>query len=419
MGHVSIPALFGLLLALGLGLLVGRATAPPAVTALKRPASSTGFDEARLVDILAVPDLRQRGPLLLALLDDLTPEDLPSVRASYESLRPNLDANAILALMDWWARFDPEAALAFAQSFGDISEIATIAVVRRWAQSDPTSAREQLEDSNATRSQPRAVLALVRGWVESGHPGVWGYVESLPIGALRQQAIAVLIHQRLLREAPESVTRFVEALPDHGAHRFKLQAFRQTAAALALRHPEAATAWAERHADGPFGDSLLFKVALGWAFLDAEPAVHWLANLPAGDDQRDAMRTAYGFWLQQDRERARTWLRESGESRPALETAWSLLALDIGREDPEAGLELLFASNIEEDLREKTSIALALTWLRMDHDAAQAWLDVSGLPENVIQEIRTARPPRRRRAPARTQTGQAPAPADAPTSPAR
>jgi hypothetical protein len=411
MCDLSYRAFFVLLFGLMLGLLIGLAIPRSADVDFASQVTSASFDENRLVSILATPDRLQREKRLLALFESLPPEELERVWASFGQLRPNLDASAILALMDWWAGFDPESAFETSGSFGDLGTLARATVVRRWAQRDPTSARDALAAHKGRRS-PQLLLALVRGWGESGQPGAWRYVEQMPMGALRQQAIGTLVDQLLLREGPDAVTAFVERLPDLGRDRFKLQAFRQAAAALAMRHPERATAWVERHYEGPFGDGLLFKAALSWVLLDGESAVAWLADLPADDAQQYAMRAAYGFWLQQDRARAHTWLQESGEMSRVLEPAWVLLVFDIGSDDPRAGLDLLSTIVMGDALRESTTIGLVSAWMQRNPGDAQSWLAAARLPEHVVEEIEEARPPTRRRAAKPAKLGQAGTPAD-------
>lgn len=409
---LTIRDCLGLLVGLGLGLLIGLVIPRPADVDLAARSTSASFDESEFVSILATPDRLQRERRLLALFEGLPPGELDRVRASFDRLRPNLDASAILAFMDWWAGFDPGSAFATAGSFGDLGTLARATVVRRWAQRDPTLASESLAASD-DRHPPQLVLALVRGWGEADREGAWRYAEALPMGALRQQAIGTLVHQLLLHEGPDAVTAFVESLPDSGLNRFKLQAFRQAAAALAMRSPERATAWAERHYQGPFGDGLLFKVGLSWVLLDGESAVSWLSSLPADEAQQYAMRAAYGFWLQRDRARARAWLQESGEKSRALEPAWALLAFDLGSDDPHAGLDLLSSVPMEQALRERTTIGLVSAWMQRDPDGARSWLASARLPEDVVVEILEARRPTRRRAARSADARQAEMPAEA------
>jgi hypothetical protein len=131
--------------------------------------------------------------------------------------------------------------------------------------------------------------------------------------------------------------------------------------------------------------------------LDGEAAASWLASLTADDAQQYAMRTAYGFWLQQDRALAHAWLQGSGRMSHALEPAWALLVLDIGSDDPRAGLDLLSSITMEDELRERTTIGLVAAWLQRSPDDAQSWLAEARLPEHVVNEIESARRPVRRR----------------------
>lgn len=388
---------FVLLLGLVLGLLIGLAISRSVDFDFVPRSISASFDEERLVSILTTPDRLRREKHLLALFESLPPEEVEEVWTSFKRLRPNLDASAILALMDWWAEFDPASAFENAGTFGELGPLARATVVRRWAQKDPIAARDALAGRKQGQS-PQVILALVRGWGESGQPGVWHYAEEMPMGALRQQAIGTLVNQLLMSKGADAMTTFVESLPDEGPDHFKLQAFRQVAAALALRDPERAKAWVDRNAGGPFGEGLLFKAALSWVVQDGEAAVSWLAGLPSDDAQQYAMRAAYGFWLQQDRSRARAWLQESGEMSPALEPAWILLVFDIGHDDPRAGLDLLSTLAVGDELRESTTIGLVSAWAQRNPGEAQSWLASAGLPEHVVEKIKEARPLKRRKA---------------------
>lgn len=393
---MPIRSFFVLVVGLVLGLLIGLAISRSADFDLLPRSTSASFDEERLVSILTTPDRLRREKRLLALFESLPPEEVDEVWASFKRLRPNLDASAILALMDWWAGFDPGSAFENAGTFGDLGNLARATVVRRWAQQDPVAARDALADRKEGQT-PQVVLALVRGWGESGQPGVWRHAEEMPMGALRQQVIGTLVNQLLMSEGADAMTSFVEGLPDEGPDRFKLQAFRQAAASLAMRDPERAKAWVDRHGGGPFGEGLLFKAALSWVVQDGEAAVTWLAGLPVDDAQQYAIRAAYGFWLQEDRARARDWLEASGEMTPALEPAWILLVFDIGSDDPRAGLDLLSTLAIGNEVRESTTIGLVSAWRQRDPGEAQSWLASAGLPEHVVEKIKESRPPKRRR----------------------
>ncbi len=180
---------------------------------------------------------------------------------------------------------------------------------------------------------------------------------------------------------------FAEALPDDGANRFKLQVFRRVATAVTQVDPGRGAEWARKHADGPFGDSLLRLVATSWVRSDPVEAMVWLRDLPAGKPAAAAMREGYRQWLIEDRVGAIGWLRETGYA-PDLDPAFELFASAVGFDDPGEGLD--WAAGIQSlDLRERATVNVARIWMAQEPETAGAWLESADLPDPWKERILT------------------------------
>jgi len=189
---------------------------------------------------------------------------------------------AVVLLADWWARLDPTGAFEWIQRERmGMTPAVTTAVVRAWAGRDPEEAARAIEGIANRELHRTSVDALVRGWNDSGRPGLTAYLVALPRGIERQRAISLVARSKVHREGVEETFRWAEALPDD-PDGFKLNVFRRVASWAAEVDPQRAAAWAERHGQGEYGKGLYRRVGTRWARQDGLAAMTWLATLPAG-----------------------------------------------------------------------------------------------------------------------------------------
>jgi hypothetical protein len=286
---------------------------------------------------------------------------------------------AVVLLAEWWARFDPAGAFEWAQRERMANApLVTMAVVRAWAEREPEEAARAIGGIANRERRRDAVDALVRGWNDSGEPGLVDYLSGLPPGIERQRAISVVARRKVYRDGLEETIRWAEALPDE-PDRFKLNVFRRVASWAAEVDPQRAAAWAAQHGQEEYGKGLFRRVGTRWAQQDGAAAMSWLATLPAGHERDAAVQESYRAWLSREPEVAKDWLR-AAKLEPWLEPALALYARSLAQESPEEALEWTARIRDPERRREAT-IKIGQYWHQVDPDAARAWLDRSDLPE--------------------------------------
>jgi hypothetical protein len=362
--------------------------------ASRQPPSRSKTQQADLVllgvaaevrEVLLNPDVLERTADLARLFQELGPESIDEARGAYDSVFMDLGEVDLVLLAEWWARHDPEAAFEWTLREWQAAHPAVVGMVlRAWGRSDPAAALLRAQQFPMAILRRRYTDAVISGWEESGQPGVLDYVESLGSGHDRQRALYTVARRKVLRDGVEAAFRWAEGLPA-GEDEFKLNVFRRVASSAAEVDPEAAAAWAERHADGEHGLGLPQRVGSRWAKRDPEAAMRWLATLPEGWNRNDGVLETYRTWLRLDGDPAMAWLREA-ELEPWLDPAVSLFAKKLSREDREQALE--WAGRIsDEELRWGTIGLIARAWLLADEEAAKAWIDQAELPELYRQKI--------------------------------
>jgi hypothetical protein len=382
-------------LAFGLGYFAGLAREEPrgAMVRTRRegapppPSQVSAAVEAALMR----PDPLERTAELARLLQGLGPDAVGDVRAAYDAVFVDVGDVEIVLLAEWWAQFDPRGAFDWTHREWVGKHPAVVAsVIRAWAARDPEEARQAIDEIAKPVLRRGSVEALLRGWEESGEPGLVDYVAGLPFGVARQVAIATLARRKVLRNGSEEAFRWAEGLSDDHPDRFKLQVFRRVASAVAEVDPHAAAAWAEQHSAGEYGDGLFRRVGVRWAKRDGPAAMAWLAALPAGDQRDAGVQETYREWLSRDAEGATAWMRSS-ELEPWLQPALTLFALYLSGESPEEALD--WAARIrDEERRQEAIVRIGRRWVVADPDAAESWLDRTELSEEMRRWIHE--PPR-------------------------
>jgi len=260
-----------------------------------------------------------------------------------------------------------------------------------WASRDPQAAAGlvALGSVNAGLASPVAETGLIRGWYDSGQPGLEAYIQSLGITFERQRALKVFARRAYLRDGPEMLARWAEAISDDDP-KFKLDAFRALAKVFADVNPSDAVAWCEAHCDGPYGRSMRRVIATRWAYRGGEAAMNWLAAAPEGTERVQAVKGAYRGWAQGDREGLRRWMRAKGLDgvEPYLYPAVQNFATEIGITDPVEGLQWAAILEVPKR-RQNTMVNILRRWRGRDEAAAEAWMAQAGLSEEVVERART------------------------------
>jgi hypothetical protein len=372
--------------------LAQRVSPPPSrsVTTLPENFAPPGVT-GEVRSVLLEQDLLKRTRDLADLLERLGPESLKDVRDAYQSVFIDLSDTELVLFGAWWARFDPETALRWTNSHWETrgSMPVTRGILREWGRNDPMAAMQATHIAPNQTIRRRWVDSVLRGWDESRHGGALAYAESLPPGEERQWALYIVSRRKVLRDGPEAAIAWVEALPDD-QKMFKSNAFKRIAGAVAEVDPEAATAFASRHLDGPFAEGLPRRIAMRWADHDPEGAMAWLSTLPDNPNRNDGVRETFRHWLILDRKAARAWIRDQEHER-WLDSAVSVFAKGLGRRSPVEALG--FAHQIHDPkIRRQTVIITAREWLIRNEASANEWLAQADLEEEWLGKIRTISP---------------------------
>ncbi len=393
--HV-LGALVGATLLFGLGYWSGRSANPSAVPpefyrstteSLKVEFSGVA---AELRQALLERDLLERTARVGDTLQKLGPESAEQVFDVFETVWLDMGQTELVLLADWWARFDPHAALKWAESdFRTARTKVPMAVMRSWARHDPSAALTRALEGkigNPTAGRegnPKARIAYeaaaIEGWEDSDKPGVLEYIHGLGPGEHRQRAITGLTLRKVMREGVDAAFRWAGALPDEDKL-FKLNVLRRITTSAAKVDPVAASKWVEKYSGTYYMRSLPQRVAIQWARRDPLATMAWLETLESDRNRDEGVREAFRNWNRNDWEAATQWVT-SGEHARWKDEALALYSRRLQLRDPEEAMKLA-AKIVDDEIRVGTEVIIARTWHSQDEEAATKWVDEeSGMTE--------------------------------------
>lgn len=387
-----VPTLVALLLGLALGYEIALRVPPPEAELSSHEAAT------RLRDVLMDKDPLQRQAELAALLQHTGPDALPAVLQAYEGAPLDGGDPELVLFATWWARFDPQAALAWTSKDWRAGYASVLtAVFRTWARREPEEALAHAKELRFPVQRQMSVEAAYVGWDESGQPGLVESIRAISEPVERQAATETLARRRVATLGAEGALRWAEALPE-GKDGFKAMARERVAGAAAEMEPAVAAAWAKPQitAGKELPSGLPRRIGTRWVRRDPEAAMAWLATLPAGNDRDDGVTESFRDWMHQDRAAATRWI-EARPVEPWLEPALGVYARAISGEQPRKAIDL--AQRIsDEDLRNMITTVVARVWLTHDREAAEAWLAQADIPDDVRKRAHMLpRTPHRRR----------------------
>ena len=228
-----------------------------------------------------------------------------------------------------WSAFDPAAATRFVAtqpptSDAEAQELRTVS--REWARKDPAAALAWAQSlPSGDLRKPPATYGILEGWTDRAPTQAAGYVGQLTYGTSRSYAgEAAAVAARWTERDPAAAAQWAAELPDRTARH---DALRQVAASWATVDVPSAGRWAATLPPSPERVDIWGGIADNWTGSDPAGAETWLSTLPAGGD-RDAAVAAYAAKIvPTDPEKALTWAKTLSNGAFAARQIDNLLAV--------------------------------------------------------------------------------------------
>jgi hypothetical protein len=370
--------------------------AAPPPTPAAAAAGSTGPDLTYqdIVELISNPDHFAVARTLGERLPTLGPGSIPAMKEVLEdSASLELDGVDVELLMRYWAIHDPAAATwyAFTQVPRAYQVAAIHATLRPWAKADPESAVKTARGWTMGGGDlgAAAQMALVRGWYESGKPGVEEYIHGIGVGFDRQRAIAAYATAVIRAKGAQALIDWAEALRDVD-DQYKLEVNRGVGPALVPFDLAAARRFCDAHCDGPLGSNVRSRIAARWSQKDGPAAMEWIGTAPPSDDTNTAIRFTYAVWSRREPEKAISWMeaKRAATPRPAwLEPITPVFARELGKLRPLDAIAVTpeIKGPVE---RDSVTVQVLRGWRQRDETAAEAWLAKSSLSPALLEQIR-------------------------------
>ena len=349
---------------------------PPELYRSKTDALYKEFDgvEAELRSALLERDMLRRVEQVAAILQNLGPDSVDSVLATFETVWLDLGQIELELLAEWWTRYDPHAAIAWAESDMRTAEThVPYAVMRAWAKHDPHAALARSLQGNLQNPNRRHEYqaAVIDGWEESGRQEVFDFIRELGAGEARQRAIRGFARRMVLRDGNQRALEWADNLPDEDKL-FKLNVMRRIAQHAARQDPVSAAEWVKGYAGTYYFRAMPQRVAIQWARVDPLATMAWLKGLPDGRDRDEGMREGFRAWARRFYDPAVEWLFSEPHERYKDE-AVALVARRLQLDEPERAIEMA-REIVNEDQRIGTLVTIARTWGVLDKVAAEEWV---------------------------------------------
>ncbi len=228
--------------------------------------------------------------------------------------------------------------LAFATKLpNDLQSSVRYSLIARWAEVDPRAAMEFAGAIKNFNERQQAILSVLRGWAKDDVTGAAAWVEQLPPGRLRNDAMSS-IARALAEKDPEAAFAMMKAT--RSDRNYGYNAYSELFDAWATKDPATAAVRAGEIKNWQQRQQAYQSIARRWAEKDVASALAWAKNLPDGRDRSSAMGAVLGAWAATD-------------PRAATEAA---LALPAGQ------------------TRNNSISSLASQWAQTDLNAAVAWV---------------------------------------------
>ena len=339
-----------------------------------------------------IEDSLERTAAMAQFVTTLGPGDLDALRALATGMYWRNRSVDHLILMNAWSRLDPEAAMRVAAiSRGSTGMAARADGVREWASRDPYAAVA----AQIAPQESAVQRALVRGWYESGEPGLPEYVISDPTSKYGQNIMQSYAEELGYYEGADGIAMWIDAVRSlPGVDPLAvIHAHRKGIVEMAVRDVETAIAYCDLHCDQPYAENSRPLLADRMIRLGhGDRALEWAeASVDANPQERGmATRTAFGSLLRKDEEAGWAWAdsffeQHRGESW--IEPVVVFAIANRNRFNPELSLKWVDFI-VDDETKEGVLIAIGRHWIRLDPEGGERWIETSPLDEEAREEAR-------------------------------
>jgi hypothetical protein len=353
--------------------------------------------EEHWADLLEIEDGLERTAAMAQFVTTLEPEDVEAVRELATNRYRRQRAIEDLLLISFWTRHDPQAVIETTmRSRAPFAGAARVDGAWHWASIDPLAAIAAVPTD-----EPELVRSLVRGWYDSGKPGLDDFVLSQGTHTPGQMLITKYARELRHDGGAKAVIDWMDSVRDRSdvEDLVVVHVHRKGLAELAVADPAAALAYCEEHCGEPYAESAIAVLSERLGKLGEGPrALSWLTQKEVTDPTQrgNAVRFAFRAWLLQEREAALAWADQAlprYTGQPWFSRLASLVREVYTRREPEKAL--LWVQDLPEREQEAALITIAHQWLQTDREAAEVWLAGSPLDEAARDQAR--RGPQRQR----------------------
>ena len=360
--------------------------------------------DASLRDVLQHPDAFVRVQRVAQILQRSRPEQLEALRTEFETAARDRGDMEYALFGEWWARFDPAAALGFSENnLRTDNPNVSRAIVRAWARADPLGAAESglLTDFSMMSTAFRTDLldALVVGWFESGNPGLENWIAGLTQASDVARALKTYARLRVIRDGDEETLAWTRQETFPPAKQRLLLA--GALSVISFQNPQLAAGWLEvAEEDGTDTRTFMARIANGWGHHDPLQAIEWVSTFPDSDERSRAVRRVGHWWLRRDEEAALHWLETRGGEAWTDQLRFMSVRYHITHHDYRVDWprQMERSEQIVNPNTSRGNLAWVLQrWLVADPSGAEAWLEShpDRLPEKHVERARGIAPKER------------------------
>ena len=339
-------------------------------------------DASKVRDALLHSDLLVRTAKLGSLLSELGPDSLDDVRQAFDTVFLDLGDTELVIFAEWWARFDPHAAMDWSESEWRADHGAVrLQIMRTWGRIDPRGAlvRAELGRGNKQADKASYFLAVIAGWEQSDQLGALAYLQAMGPGIQRQRMMVGFARRRVLRYGIDDAFKFILSLPDSDKL-FKLNLMRRLVSSAVRVDAQQTASLSATLQGGPYFQGIPQRIAIRWVRKDPQATIQWLESLEDSDSRDDGVRETYRSWAAYDQEDAANWVMGT-EHVPWRDHALAIHArhMQLGDfEEAIAAAEKIF----DDELRQATLTMIVRVWGKNDPEAAGKYVDNADWTEN-------------------------------------